>query len=611
MDLDSHQRTVVEAPTGARILVEAGPGCGKTHVACERVAYLLNQGEVPDRILLLSFTRTAVHEIRNRIAAATTMSAEVARRVEVRTLDSFAWRLVTDVTELGSHDASIQNALLSVERAFRGGDRELEDWIKRFRHVLVDEAQDLVGDRASLIVALLNGLLADSGWTVFMDRAQAIYGWSSDAEDGAAGERFLELTSTLKGAVQRISLTDVHRTANPELLDLLRRARTAALYSPPGQRLDGVREVLAAGAGEAVHDRKELLERLVGDARDNTLVLFRRRIDALLTLSYIRDAGINCRLRIGGMPRLVTPWIAVVANELAVRGSVGSITNQAFLDAWQVSCHGWRHSDGVTPDVAWRLLLQLGATGRQVDLKQVARRLAMRIVPDAVYTREIGVDGAIIGTVHGSKGREAEHVILYLPTTAVPPASDDASDEEARVLYVGASRTRQRLDVLRAGSMKCGYHENRAWRRAGKGFHLEIGRDGDVDACTPLTGNEGGVAQQRLASFDGKICPVHVLATPENAWVRMLRLDDQVAIGALSSACIDALGSIVQSRTKSRTSSPTWLRHLTWLDTTTVALSPDDPRVETLPHPWRDTRLVLAPVVAGMGYYHTMRMEGP
>jgi len=586
------------------MLVEAGPGCGKTHVACERVAHLLNEGEAPDRILLLSFTRTAVHELRNRIAAASSVSADLARQVQVRTLDSFAWRLAAGASELGSHEASIRAALAALARAFRGDDPELESWVGRFTHVLVDEAQDLVDARAALIVALLNGLPREAGWTVFLDPAQAIYGWSSDADDEEGGERFLELIPALRGTVQRVSLTTVHRTSNAALLELLRLARAQALGGRSGQRLYGVRAVLGEGAGDAVHrvtGLPALLER-IGEASTRTLVLFRRRVDALLALSYVRDAGLACRLRVGGMPRLVAPWIAAVANELAVRGSPGSITNGAFLDAWQAACHGRRLSEGVDPGRAWQLLLQIGATKTLVDLRKVARRLAMQVVPDEVSTREVGTGGAIIGTVHGSKGREAERVIFYLPGEMHPPASDAASDEEARVLYVAASRAMLHLEVLPAGAMNCGYHENRAWKAAGRGLQIEVGREGDIDACTPLLGEDASAVQDRLSAFDGKLCPVHVHTRGGGPRTRVLQLGDGAAIGALSSACVDSLGSLVTGRAKKKMSAPLGLGHLTWLDTTTVALSPDDPRVERLPHPWRDTRLVLAPVVAGMGY---------
>ena len=64
---DASQDAIVTAPTDARMLVEAGPGYGKTDVACARVAHLIADGVAPPQILLLSFTRTAVREMRTRI----------------------------------------------------------------------------------------------------------------------------------------------------------------------------------------------------------------------------------------------------------------------------------------------------------------------------------------------------------------------------------------------------------------------------------------------------------------------------------------------------------------------------------------------------------------
>ncbi|MFM7204970.1 MAG: UvrD-helicase domain-containing protein [Myxococcota bacterium] len=65
--LDPSQNDVIHAPVESRQLVEAGSGFGKTDTACARVAWLIQQGVSSTRILLLSFTRTAVREMRARI----------------------------------------------------------------------------------------------------------------------------------------------------------------------------------------------------------------------------------------------------------------------------------------------------------------------------------------------------------------------------------------------------------------------------------------------------------------------------------------------------------------------------------------------------------------
>jgi len=71
------------------VLVSAGPGMGKTAVACARVAQLIADGVEPANIWLVSFTRTAVREIRNRIAALVQWE-DRASAVRITTLDSHA-----------------------------------------------------------------------------------------------------------------------------------------------------------------------------------------------------------------------------------------------------------------------------------------------------------------------------------------------------------------------------------------------------------------------------------------------------------------------------------------------------------------------------------------
>ena len=60
IEWDKSQREVIDAPLEDRILVGAGPGTGKTAVACARVSQLIDQGGLePSRIWLISFSRNA------------------------------------------------------------------------------------------------------------------------------------------------------------------------------------------------------------------------------------------------------------------------------------------------------------------------------------------------------------------------------------------------------------------------------------------------------------------------------------------------------------------------------------------------------------------------
>ncbi|WFB07534.1 ATP-dependent helicase [Streptomyces sp. LX-29] len=66
--LDARQRAVVEHTRGP-LLVLAGPGTGKTTTLVEAVAARVGRGVDPDRILVLTFSRKAAVELRDRMAA--------------------------------------------------------------------------------------------------------------------------------------------------------------------------------------------------------------------------------------------------------------------------------------------------------------------------------------------------------------------------------------------------------------------------------------------------------------------------------------------------------------------------------------------------------------
>ncbi|MFF7756762.1 ATP-dependent helicase [Streptomyces griseorubiginosus] len=87
--LDAAQRAVVEHRSGP-LLVLAGPGTGKTTTLVESVASRIARGGDPARVLVLTFSRKAAVELRDRMA----LRVGAARAPQATTFHSFCYALV-------------------------------------------------------------------------------------------------------------------------------------------------------------------------------------------------------------------------------------------------------------------------------------------------------------------------------------------------------------------------------------------------------------------------------------------------------------------------------------------------------------------------------------
>ncbi|MEJ1089247.1 ATP-dependent helicase [Microbacterium sp. Mu-80] len=130
--LDAAQLQAVEHGDGP-LVIAAGAGTGKTRVLTSRVARLLEAGAVPERMLLLTFTRRAAASMISR-AAALCGDAQAAQRIAGGTFHAVAHRVVVehaqhlglvDVTVLDPDDVIDLLDLLRSEHKLDGTEKRL------------------------------------------------------------------------------------------------------------------------------------------------------------------------------------------------------------------------------------------------------------------------------------------------------------------------------------------------------------------------------------------------------------------------------------------------------------------------------------------------------
>ena len=102
-ELNDEQRKAVKCVDGP-VLIVAGAGSGKTRVLTSRIAYLIDQGVPPERILALTFTKKAAGEMKDRIAQM--VGERQARRLWMGTFHSVFIRFLRDYAGIIGFPAS-------------------------------------------------------------------------------------------------------------------------------------------------------------------------------------------------------------------------------------------------------------------------------------------------------------------------------------------------------------------------------------------------------------------------------------------------------------------------------------------------------------------------
>ena len=99
VELDEYQRKAVEY-IGKPLVINAGPGAGKTRVIIERVLHLIENGAEPESILVITFTNKAADELRERFKKDTKLELSVISQMRISTIHSFCRSILSDFCDI-------------------------------------------------------------------------------------------------------------------------------------------------------------------------------------------------------------------------------------------------------------------------------------------------------------------------------------------------------------------------------------------------------------------------------------------------------------------------------------------------------------------------------
>ncbi len=454
--LNRRQQEVVRHQ-GPPLIVEAGPGTGKTRALTHRVAYLLKRrGVPPERILAVTFTRQAAGEMAGRIrqllpdfpglerltiktfhALGQQILTEAGQQREVadepkrrelvreaaresslsvKSLEKeiIGWKQALlypdELAEMGETEALAAyrryEALLARENLWDYEDLiarpallllrqpELRDrYQQRFRHLLVDEYQDL-NEAQYRLFRVLAGPEAEIA--VIGDPHQAIYGFR-----GARPEYFSRFQEDWPGAV-RCRLLETYRLPPPilaaasRLLEDHRPDIEPMVSRRPGDLPVVLLEEGSAGAEARAIARE--IEKLVGGTSHRTLENHRLRYQEADSQTGFKDIAVLYRVH-----------------------SLGAEVERALKEAG-IPCQQAR--EGVGPE--WE------------DLDLAAEKVKLL-------------------TLHAAKGLEFPYVFIAGCEAGLLPFEPEHGEpgdleEERRLFYVGLTRAQCQVILTRARS---------------------------------------------------------------------------------------------------------------------------------------------------------------
>lgn len=492
--LTPSQQAVVGLPADALALVTAGAGAGKTHTLVRRLDRLVAEEDLSaGEILVLTFSRAAVRELRNRLLR----HGDAAGHVRAQTFDSWALSLLIEVDAgtdwtTKSFNARIEGARAAID------DGLADELYDDLQHVVIDEVQDLVGVRRELVESLVDRF--ECGFTLVGDPAQSIYGFTvPDVEERRSEpNRFFEwLRNTFGEDLIELTLKDNFRARTDD-------ARTALVYGP---RLRTLTESRGDG-GKSLH--RELRDALQGQLNlgdldafvasslaeypGTTAVLCRTNGQALVVSEKLAENGVEHRLQRSAQDRVAPAWIGLLFKAadgaMLTRAAFGGLVPSLPL------------ADGADADHLWGLLQKTGPTrggDRSLDLGRLRSAIGRGRLPDDLTVQPPAK--LVVSSFHRAKGLEFDRVVVVDPGP-LPVPSDSADQrrkryfldidpaESARALYVAMTRARDDLLWLNPPDMSNIRSDPKVdrWARFGFQYWVRHGLEllgGDVHTDQP------------------------------------------------------------------------------------------------------------------------------
>lgn len=433
--LSEKQLAIINDHTSQHIVVAAGPGSGKTRVLVHKLAALLLMEDVKrDQLLMLTFSRAAATEFKQRLIE---LTRSTAHYVEVKTFHSYCFDLLGRPGTLEESG----NVVKEAARMILEGDVEQDKITKSV--LVIDEAQDMSEDEYALVEALMQRnetmrviAVGDDDQNIFAFRGSDSKYLRNLLINHEAVQ--YELTENFRSASRIVSFSNDYA----QRISVRMKTKPAIAYRKTEGEVALIHHACHHFEGAIID---ELLQ---SDKTKDCAILTSTNEEAFLIYNALRKEGLKAKL-------------------IQSRGDI-HLFNLLEIRSFLVSLHNRLKGEPIVSRKLWNEAKTSLAKRYKESrlLKNCQRLIALfesvtpkeeefylsdfeEFVRDSQLEDTFEKDQATIfvSTIHKAKGHEFDTVYLYLDNV------EDTTDEEKRRLFVGMTRAKNSLRIHYSGSL--------------------------------------------------------------------------------------------------------------------------------------------------------------
>jgi len=581
---------IIDAPIDSHIILNSGPGTGKTYTIIQRLIYILQNNLCPpEEIYILCYTRSAKKVVDDKIEEAVindTIPAS-AKNICILTFDSYATYFLMAVQEFEEIDYT--NCGYN-DRINLFNKHSTKDDFEGISYFIVDEIQDLVNERAQMVLGILKNLKC--GYLLAGDRCQSIYDYEADRNATFDSVKFYKmLDEILPDDTQRYEIS-VNRRQSAALASDSLAMREVLLHKSIREQNEYATSIMSRYAQDIKVEK--YIKTLYGLPDCPTAILCRNNGEAEYVSSLLCKQGIVHTLNRG--VNNVTPlprWIADVFWDYCRE----SISREDFIDRFT-----FRSNSVLNAEMIWDKLCSFVETDNNQRISVSKMTSALGVVNNIPKEFYEDPPTLTVSTIHKAKGSEYDRVILIDSEIE----SDSSSSEEARVRYVALTRPKNQLVTMKKNQTF--FKKSSSGRVVRVGIHnygkanqycrnIVLGLSGDVDCNSFASGDFDSIIdlQEYIITNVKMYDEITVALSPENE--RYDVVHNNRIIGKLSSGMSAEIKRGLEA-TDYKYNMPSYLTELYVSGITTEILKKFD---STIPEEYQKSKICFGIQITGLG----------